>query len=172
MNINTPYSLSKDLGLEYNSVIERDPSEWVIVKDADVCQLTSSQFKQIPDYIEKFGGQAGIFTCYTNRIGYKWQRYKGIVNDDTDFFKHIQIAERLESQPLTVTQLPELISGFFMVIRKEAWRKVGGFKSGLLGVDDDFSKRVAKHYKIYRMNSIYLWHTYRLGKSYKDTSHL
>ena len=86
---------------------------------------------------------------------------------------HIGIAIGLEGKSLHVTELPELIRGFFMIVKKDVWREVGGFKKGLLGVDDDFSKKVSKAgYKVKRMDTLYLWHSYRLDKNYKDTSHL
>ena len=173
MNINKPYSFSKDIGTEYNAVIERSFEEWVVLMDIDTCFLTPTQPLLIPKYLQTFGGDCGLFTCYTNRVGYQWQRYQGVMSENDSMAHHIGIARGLEGKQLHVTELPELISGFFMIVKKDVWREVGGFKKGLLGVDDDFSKKVSKAgYKVKRMDTLYLWHSYRLDKDYKDTSHL
>lgn len=173
MNINTPYALDKNLGAAYNDIINRSNEKWVIVKDADVMFLTPDQPKLIPEYIVKYGSGTGIFTCYCNRVGYSHQRLNGVINQDDSIRNAIKIAEQIQNNPISVTELPSLISGFFMIINKRAWREIGGFKYGLLGVDDDFSRRIAnKGYHILRMDSIYLWHSYRINKDFKDTSHL
>ena len=173
MVIYTPFPTDKNLGGAYNEIIASSRDEWVILKDYDVCGLTPTQLLQIPEYINKYGDGTGIFTCYTNRIGYGHQRYRGEVSEDSDIKHHIEIAKNLESLHLSVTKMPELISGFFMVVKKSAWEKVQGFPDGLLGVDDKFSRKIHKAgFDILRMDTIYLWHNYRLGKDWRDISHL
>ena len=54
------------------------------------------------------------------------------------------------------------ISGVVMLIKKSVWRKAGGFKSGFLGIDNDFHQRVVKlGDKVGVMRGIYVYHCYR-----------
>jgi GT2 family glycosyltransferase len=66
-------------------------------------------------------------------------------------------------------KLTRMISGVMMIIQKKTWRAFP-FCDGLLGVDNDISKRLLDAGKEVRLiESIYLLHYYRLaeGRTYK-----
>jgi GT2 family glycosyltransferase len=179
MIVSTPYSSDKNLGKAYNKFFNLLPSgEWGCVRDLDTCFLTPSSIMVIEKYVKLFP-ETGIFTCYTNRVGYlpgvykTNQVYQDRVDENSNMLDHIQIAQKLEGGELTVTEIDNVISGMLMVVKKEIWELVGGFPDGLLGIDNEFSKKVLDlGMKIYRMDNVYIWHTYRIWKNIRDKSHL
>ena len=67
---------------------------------------------------------------------------------------------------LDVTKL-KYISGVILLIRKDTWEKVGGFKSTkMLGIDNDIHMKVSKYGgKVGLMQGIYVQHWYRGGNN-------
>lgn len=117
-----------------------------------------------------------VMTSYCNRIhplaAEQISYYKKADTDPID--RHIRAAEFHKNFIYQTTPLTGPLSGFLMLIPKSIWQKVP-FREGvgLLGVDTLFFKdlRAAK-IPILRMDGLYLFHIYRLGKEITDTSHL
>jgi GT2 family glycosyltransferase len=61
-----------------------------------------------------------------------------------------------------------------MLVSKKTWNEIKFSESGkCLGVDNDFSANVLERgKKIYRMDSLYVFHAYRLKNGIKDKTHL
>lgn len=181
----TPFSAHKDLGRAYNYAFKDvwedyyDNEHWLCVRDMDTLFLTPDAPNIIQAYVEKYP-DTGIFTCYTNRISLasKAQLFNGVIDADDRISGHIKKAELLKNKylpTLSATEIDTPISGFLMVINCRVWDKLDGFKegAGCLGIDNDFSQRVLEAgYKILRMNSIYVWHTYRLLTGISNKKHL
>ena len=179
----TPYSTEKNLGASYNQYMSLIGDDDVaVMMDGDTCFLTPDYGVHIAEYVKQYPD--AVLTCWTNRINEKAeQQYRLIDREESDMVIHLQQAKYLQEQPISVTQLHGFVSGFLMVIPKKVWASVGGFAEkqvyedrgpyNLLGVDNDFTNRVrTSGTPILRMDSIYIWHTYRLLTGDKDKSHL
>lgn len=174
IHVASPYSLTKDLGAAYNSFMKLIPEgDWVILHDHDVMFLLPETIQMIDEYTKKFP-DTGIFTCWTNRIGNPHQRV-ALLNDTNDsILRHIEIAEEHKELLFQCSEINQEISGFLMVVNKSTWNEIK-FHEGIkcLGVDTDFSLKVlASGRKILRMDSVYVWHTYRLKNGVKFKAHL
>lgn len=169
-----PFSLEKDLGKAYNEEMALIPDgDAALITDYDVMLLTPDARLHIQKYAEQYPGT--ILTCYTNRIHpLSKQLMAGMVNKIDSIEWHIQRAEERKEFLYQATPLIENISGFLFVLPKKIWQQCSFIETGnCIGVDTAFFKRaIAKGIKVLRMDGIYVWHTYRLGKSITDKSHL
>jgi len=171
-----PYSLEKRLGKAYNEAMNLVPNnQWAILMDHDAMFLTPDAIAHVHQYTQRYP-DAGIFTCYTNRLhpqsqGQLWQN---TCSEDSDIRNHVRIAEQVKAGLYGVSEIRNVIGGFCMVVKKETWEQTK-FSEDLycLGVDNDFSRRVmATGKKVLRMDGIYMFHLYRLMNGYKDRTHL
>lgn len=180
MNVHvvTPFRLDKNLGKAYNEVFAQcNEGDWLCVIDWDVMFLTPNFMKFLHGYARSYP-DTGIFTCWTNRIhkGAIQQLLPGMY-EENDIRKHISMAQSKEIGGYAdVTELKKHISGFLMMVSKKTWNEFKFNEDGkCLGVDNEYSDRIlAAGKKIFRMNSIYVFHGYRMGmpNDYKDKSHL
>jgi GT2 family glycosyltransferase len=167
----TPYAPDKNLGAAYNHYMELLPTDddWACFIDGDAMFLTPDWGHLIQKAVEKFP-ETGMFTCYTNRVNNKEQLYRGVFNHNRDMIAHRNIARVChEIGKNRAKKLTRMISGVMMIIQKKTWREFP-FCNGLLGVDNDISKRLLDAGKEIRLiESIYLLHYYRLaeGRTYK-----
>jgi GT2 family glycosyltransferase len=174
----TPFDVGKCIGKAYNESMSLLPNEddWGCLLDGDTLFLTPNFGKQIIDIVTYYKYlNVGLFTCLTNRIKNPYQKYNGIISEDSDIRNHIDIALKVqENHYLEISEIPRTISGMMMLVQKKVWASVGGFdEEGILQVDNKFSKKILlSHRKIYCMRGVYIFHTYRLGKDRRDKSHL
>lgn len=174
VHICSPYSTDKNLGKAYNDFMRLVPAgDWAILHDYDVMFLLPETIQMIDEYTKKFP-DAAILTCWTNRIGNPKQRRLPHNDDNDNILYHIEVAEMFKENLFEVSEIKTDISGFLMVINKSTWDKIKFSENGkCLGVDTDFSLKVlAAGLKILRMDSVYVWHTYRLKKGVTDKTHL
>jgi GT2 family glycosyltransferase len=175
VNIMTPYAQDKNLGKAYNEAMRQiDDHDWACLIDYDVMFLTSDAGKILHDYALRFP-DAGMLTCYTNRIHPSSPQLLGRkLSEDDQVSAHIQTAERMRAFLYKATELRGNVSGFLMLIKKSVWRHVQ-FTEELkcLGVDTDYWKRLkAAGYSILRMDGLYVFHTYRIRTGIYDKKHL
>ena len=175
IHIKTPFAEDKNLGRAYNEAFEDiEERDWVCLIDHDVLFLTPDAINIMYEYVRSFP-EAGIFTCYTNRIHplAAAQLLDGRVNENTCVKYHQERAYNQKRFGISVTELRHHISGFLMLVSKKTWREIKFPESGkCLGVDNDYSQAILDAGKtIYRMNGLYVWHSYRLN-DIKDKSHL
>jgi hypothetical protein len=177
IHIISPFSFDKRLGKAYNDAMKIIPQDdWVIITDYDVCFLLPETIPRIREYILKYHDTA-LFCCYTNRIGgcaSGQMCSHGIISEDDSFKYHIKLAEKYHERGIKATKIKLQLSGFLMVISKKTWDKYKFNEDRLcLGVDNDYYKQLLDNWEsILRMDSVYVWHTYRLNKKIKDKSHL
>lgn len=174
LHVLTPYAIDKNLGRAYNEAMDMIPDgDWACLIDYDVQFLTPDAIAHIHEYIKR-NPSAGMLTCYTNRIGCKQQLLNGVFNESADMLQHIKLAVNQQKHLYKTTALQSLTSGFLMVISKATWQQYKFDETGkCLGVDNQFAERLLKAGKtILRMDGIYVFHSYRLGKGRYDTSHL
>jgi len=176
IHVATPYRCDRNLGAAYNSLMRMIPdSDYACLCDYDVLFLLSDTIKHMHEYVAKYP-DIDVFTCFANRshVNSKQQLLGETVSNDTDLTRHIAKALKQKDHLYNVTELQGNISGYLMLISKRIWNEIP-FVEDLkcLGVDTIFSMRLReKRKKIYRMDGIYIWHTYRLMNGVKDTSHL
>lgn len=170
----SPYRTDKDLGLAYNQAMSLIPDgDWACITDYDVLPLTPDFGQIVEEYTKKYP-DTGIFTCRTNRIGNPDQQMFGDSITNPNILFHFNTAEEAKAKLFQSTEIKAPISGFLMVIKKDTWNKIKFPEGrGCLGVDNLFSNAIARAgMKILLMDSIYVWHTYRLKNGTKDKSHL
>lgn len=162
-----PYDDGGNIGVAYNREIERlGPGSWVVFLDYDV-MLQNPWWKDIcVRSIQTFGAQAGVFTCFTNRIGCKLQIAAGVDTESHDILYHRRFASELwlrnKFKCVDCTDRGGRFSGFFLMTSYEVWKRVGGFKTeGLFHVDVDYYDKVKKAgLRTYLMAGLYAYHRY------------
>ncbi len=175
MIFETPFCAEKNLGREYNRTMKRAPKgEFVVLRDLDTMLLTPDAPLLIQEAINKFP-DTGIFTAFTNRISPSspqlWNK-RMMENSDVRFW--VQQAQIAKAKHKTITEIGQPISGFLMVINRSTWEKIKFREGGSpLGVDSEFSKAVLDSgLKIRRIDSLLVFHTYRLTTGIHNKHHL
>jgi GT2 family glycosyltransferase len=176
IHIKTPFDEEKNLGRAYNKAFEDiEESDWVCLIDHDVLFLTPDAINLMYEYVRSYP-DTGIFTCYTNRIHPLAcdQLLNGQLSENFNIDFHTQLAYNQKRFGIHVTEINHVISGFLMLVSKRTWNKIKFPEHGkCLGVDNLFSQAVLNEgKKIYRMDSLYVWHSYRLVNGIKDKTHL
>lgn len=167
----TPYRTDRDLGKGYNEVMHllkhEDAAGFI---DGDAMFLTSDFGHIIADYHIRYPD--AVLTCKTNRIHHLSKQLDGEMDNVCDVRENIIKAES-QKRLTTVTEiLPgEGMSGVLMLVPKKVWAQVPFIETGgCLGIDSQF--RIDLHnagIKIYIMDGVFIFHSYRLlqGASYK-----
>src|SRR5690606_26036676 len=176
IHVKIPFDPEKNLGRAYNRAFEGiAEDDWVCLIDHDVLFLTPDAILLMYEYTRSYP-DTGIFTCYTNRVHplSMDQLLHGRVSENTNIGFHLELAYNQKRFGITVTEINHVISGFLMLVSKRTWNEIKFSESGkCLGVDNDFSANVLERgKKIYRMDSVYVWHTYRLKNGITDKTHL
>jgi hypothetical protein len=178
----TPASSDKNLGRAYNIACEsvKDKDDWICLRDGDTMFLTPDFAQQIEAIIEKNGDKFDLISCYTNRLGLKYQLLNGSINNDPNVLNHIRLAFLQRNKFWDeVSPSPSYTAGLFMLFKRSLWDTVK-FNDGLtrtknnIFVDADFSQSVLKKgKKIGLAKGIYLFHLYRIWKEeHRDYGHL
>ncbi len=173
----TPFSLTKNLGEEYNKYVSlvKNDNDWICFTDADTMFMTDDYGKQIHEIVSQ-NQNVGLFTCYTNRVNNEHQCYMGTMNKNDSIINHRRIGLYLQEHKfLDLKFIEQDISGVMMLFQKKTWKQVGKFSegTGLLGVDTYFSRKILKGgFKIAVMEGVYLLHYYRLLEGMKYKKHL
>lgn len=171
----TPFSLSKDLGAEYNRSCSLIPDgDHICIMDYDVCFLSPNSIPIIYEYVKQYPND--VLTCWQSR-GHDLaaQTIKGCVDDDLLLIKEtVLMCEQLRDfGSLPVHEITKHLSGFCLVFPKSLWKEVP-FKEGIgcLSVDTNWMKDLqAKGKKVYLMERVLALHAYRLHDK-QDKSHL
>lgn len=171
----TPYRSDKNLALAYNDAMKLLPdSDSACLRDIDTLFLLPEQPAMIEAYAKKYPD--AILTCYCNRISElsRMQLLTGTVDFSTDITIHIGLARQLACNEMSVTEITRDISGFLMVVPKSIWINQPFVETGgALGVDTYTNRKWrAAGIKILRMNTVYIWHTYRLENGIGNKTHL
>jgi|SRR6185437_4602566 len=170
-----PYREDRNLGKAYNDAFKLiGDDDYLIITDYDVLYLLPDQIKHITEYCNRFP-DGDLFVSWANRTFVpNAQIYSGKLDEEADIRKHLATAQECYKNLYNVTRIRENISGFLMAIPKRTWNEIP-FTEDLkcLGVDTIFSQKLLSADKIiYRMDGIYIWHTYRLLNGVKNKSHL
>lgn len=178
-----PYSIEKNIGKYYNEfmgMLPRD-DDFACFVDGDTIFTTSFYGHTINNAVNRYP-RVGCFTCMTNRVFYKKQIVPDIDYDSNDMKYHRDIGTMLETvygdtckditEPLFEKQKHRYFSGCMILLQKKLWKKVGGFKDGMLGVDNELHKSIiSMGEKVYVMQGVYMYHWYRWPDS-NNAKHL
>lgn len=180
MNIHflSPFSITKNLAKAYNDSIKHLPAEdWICLMDYDAMLLLPEQVSRMYEYIAAYP-DTSLFVCYGSRCkdGLPQQLEKGKYENVTDIAQHTTIAKALLTGiNLAATPVHRSVAGFLMLFSKATWEKhkfMEGFNK-CLRVDTAFSKGILRTGgKILLMESIYIWHSYRLMEGKLSIKHL
>jgi GT2 family glycosyltransferase len=174
-----PFDSSKNIGKYYNSFLEKlDNEDWACFIDADTIFTTYDYGVIIENAVKKYP-QVGAFTCYTNRVACQWQIAPGVDVSSNDMAYHRKFGENLKDKfgenSIDVTDKPrlEVMSGFFFMLKKSTWLKIGKFpENGMLGIDNALHWNIQNAgEKLFLIQGLYLYHWYRNGNK-KDKTHL
>lgn len=171
-----PWSSTGNLGQAYNDFMKMLPTDadFACFIDGDASFLTNNFGKQLDDIVAKYP-HCGLFTATTNRVKNSVQVTGDWVSND--MAHHRELAKRKQEEQYDEIQdisdvSNNLLSGVVILIRKSTWRKIGGFKEGLLGVDNDLHLKAYQYFEpTYLMKGVYVYHWCR-GGSKTDVSHL
>jgi GT2 family glycosyltransferase len=170
----TPFSVEKNLGKAYNQCFEIvGEDDWVCLRDLDTMFLTPDAGEIVFNYA--YQNHGCVLTCWTNRIHHLAKEQFCSAMQDKEMIHQLEVADGARNDCYKITPCTGPLSGFLMLLSKKTWWQIGGFDEsiGLLGVDTDFYKRVrAAKIPVLRMDGLYIFHCYRLGKDIKDTTHL
>lgn len=175
-----PFSLEKNYGKELNATMAMIPDgDWCAIMDWDAMLLCHEQIERIYKYVEQ-NISAGMFVCKSNRSGSLGQRLNGRFEKEDLVKTQHWIAQNLITQTefALATRATEIktdkISGFLMLISKATWNEIKfNEELKILDVDRDYARRlIALGKQIFLMDSIYIWHSYRIWKDVKDKTHL
>jgi len=146
--------------------------------DYDAMFLIPEQINRMYEYVAAYPG-TDLFVCYGGRVkdGVPQQYLFGRKEQVATITEHINIARNLlaaDRQQLTVKQVNRSVAGFLMLFSVETWRRFPFDETRkCLTVDTNFSKRILRAGgKILLMESIYVWHTYRLLEGKNSIKHL
>src|SRR5678816_4506277 len=96
LHIVEPYDNQRNLGDAYNKTMSYfGQDDWVCLKDHDTLFLLPDTIRHISHYTELFP-DAGILTCYTNRLANGEQLYMCRVNENDSIRHHINMARVAE----------------------------------------------------------------------------
>lgn len=170
-----PFSLEKNYGKELNATMALIPEgDWCAIMDWDAMLLSHEQIPAIYKYVEQ-NPDAGMLVCCSGRSGSLSQRYNNHFEKTGDIISEHEYAENIvDNEEILTKPLNEKISGFFMLISKATWNEIKfNEELKILDVDRDYARRlIASGKQILLMDSIYIWHSYRIWKDVKDTTHL
>jgi GT2 family glycosyltransferase len=171
-----PWNSYKNIGDSYNdTMVNVGSQDWVCFLDGDAVHTTPFFGKHIEDVIRD-NPDYDLLTCYTNRIGFPPQIAPGVDRKSNDQKYHRDFGsnmwDKYGTEVMDITKM-RFISGVLLLIRKDIWEKVGGFKNTeMLGVDNDIHMRVFKYGgKVGLMKGIYVQHWYR-GGDINEINHL
>ncbi len=174
-----PSSKGKDLGFAYNAFMGLlKDGDYAVFLDHDACFTTYDWYPQLEQIIKQ-NPTVGAFTGVTNRVYCKWQ-LANVDRTTNDIVYHRQMGKEIQTKSrLVVTNRTNhpWMSGMLIVIKKSCWKKIGGFRNGVLGVDNDFHMRLRKHHeKLFCIEGLYVYHYYSNHnfkfRAKRDVSHL
>jgi hypothetical protein len=174
----TPYSTSKNLGAEYNAYLDMIPDgDAACLQDGDSMMLVPDWGHIIQEYANRHYN--AVLTCWVSRLHELAKGQLMTVSDDVRAC--IEAAKELKQFGYGVTPITGSVSGTLLVVPKHIWKKhpfseVNTFRPGepnLLGCDNAFTNEIRRAgIQVLRMNSILIYHQYRILSNGKDKSHL
>lgn len=159
----TPYSLTKNLGEEYNAAMRLIPDgDGIVFLDHDILITTRDWYRQLVEAYA-FLPEAGAIVAVTNRIDAVWQRASeaDLENHDIGYHSRLGLIRQDRRTLLDITDTKGF-GGVLFAVSKAAWQDAGGFADGLLCVDHSLHfglQRAGR--RVYLLESLYVYHRRR-----------
>lgn len=175
-----PFSLTKEVGKEYNGHCEivPNPDDWIMILDYDAMILTDETYKVINEAIKHHGDSTDVFGAMTNRVGLSYQRYHDEMDESDSIKKHYRDAVGAANKyPNGQCKDVKFIAGFFMLFKKSYWLR-NKFQEKIVARDGtmfdyNFSIGAGKAGRCKVIMGAYLFHTYRMHfDTWKTKKHL
>lgn len=178
VHIRIPYSLEKNIGRQYNNEFILCPDgDALAFMDGDMMFTRNDYGYELSKYVNKYPD--AVLTCLTNRT-HNLSIWQQAPITSADVLTCLEYAEKIKDD-FSVTEIPAHIpvSMLLMVIPKAIWEKypfseMNHYRPNepnLLGCDNEWTNRIRRNgIKILRMNSVLMYHQYRLKNGSK--SHL
>lgn len=155
------YNHSGDLTEAYRYAVLTSKRPWVLMIDHDIVLSTNPHWYKLCLEAIMQAPDAGLFTCYTNIIGSDVQKAP-LAPGGFDFVTHQAYAKaHFEKNGFAITNVSDQrkISGFFLLLRKEAVAAAELPKAGFFGVDWGLAAAVRRAgYSLWRINGLYVAH--------------
>lgn len=162
-----PYTIDKNIGREYNRLIDLMPDgSWIGLTDHDAMFLRPDSKAQIEHCINEHGHCFDVFGVLTNRLYGDHQRFNGEFSDNADVNHHLGIADLLHVSSFGyVSETKINIAGLCMVFNKDTWLRVGGFNEDSICLDKEFTDAVMRTGgRLGICKGVYVFHLYRWGQ--------
>ena len=158
IDVRIPFRPGGQLGAEYNHIMNETNCDWVLFLDHDLFLCNPHWYLLCQKAIQQYPS-AGMFSCWTNRLGRTMQRDETAPQTDIIHDHRGHARSTFEKYQYGCTEIDKC-SGMFLLISKKAWQAVGGFPGvGIFKEDWDFSRRlVQKGLKLYRIDGLYVYH--------------
>lgn len=171
-----PFDTGKQIARYYNAFMELLPSDddFACFIDGDASFTTVYYGRQLAEAVAAYP-TCGLFYAVTNRIACPWQIAPSVNRQSNDMAYHRSFGKKLadlHGNQCDLVNHAAPASGFFMLIKKELWRKLNGFRGeGMLKVDNHFYDDCRQAEQPIRlMKGVYLYHWYRFDT--KAAAHL
>jgi hypothetical protein len=150
-----------------------DDNDFGLLIDHDAIFTTPDWHKQLQDAIKRYP-DINVFGCMTNRI-YSPCLWAEVDRDSNDMFYHREMGKNLAHEYWDEAfEFPCLddknkgLGGFFIMMRKSTWKRIGGFtctlkgdKEACHGMDWALTHRLLDYNeKIYILKGVYMYHWY------------
>ena len=167
IDVYIPYALDGNLAECYNDIMAESLSEWVLIVEHDVFLACNPHwYEMCVVAVEKAPTNMGLITCVTSSRKIRDLRPQGATfrrPGCDDLNEHVKMAKRNYKKHGNEIEVhnTKYMAGFFMLVRKTAWRKVK-FEDqgkGVHKVDHAFCKALMEAgYTIGVMKGLYVYH--------------
>jgi len=168
IDVKIPYEIGGRLAYAYNRAMDSAKSEWVLLLDHDLFACNNQWYQICLEAIKQAPPKTGWISAVTNKIGNPCQKAENSPVGE-NLVEHIKFAKQLyKEHGNKLVSGKALLSGFFILTNKTAWKDIGGFpdkRKGILGVDNDYCRALKRAgYKTFIMPGLYYYHLWRLKK--------
>jgi GT2 family glycosyltransferase len=166
IDVKIPYEPGNALARAYNRAMENTLAEWVLFLDHDLFICNPLWYEMCLDAIRQLDGKrVGWITAKCNRIACPDQKHY-VKFDNNDIVDHIKTANSLyKEKGNSLVKTDAIISGFFILTNKTAWKAAGGFKQvngSIFGIDNEYKRDLTRAgFDTYVMEGLYFYHLYR-----------
>lgn len=170
IDIRPPQEPGGNLWKEYKRIFNESNYKWILFMDTDVLLLNRNYYTILQRVINN-KPNTGLFTCTTNDIGCDYQRVDEMSREDS-IKKHLEYSrkryEKYRESLIDLTFEKRSVSGFFMLINKEAWFSIEDpIPEELFGLDVFITHSIRKKgWPIYLIPGLYCYHMYIRDKVY------
>lgn len=160
IDVRIPYEPGGKLGEDYNRIMNETQHDWVLFLDHDIFLSLNPNWYHICQQVIENENNVGMFTCKTNAHHSNTGQQEQDAPKNADLFGHQEFANKIwNTNQYSCSDIGK-ISGFFMLVNKQAWEKAGRFPGKAMFKEDwNFSRKVKKAgYQLKIIDGLYVYH--------------